>query len=32
MTVTMEEHLKHQLAVFMAIQVQAEWSAHRMRL
>lgn len=32
MTVTMEEHLKHQIAVFMAIQVQAEWSAHRMRL
>lgn len=32
MTVTMEEHLKHQLAVFMAIQVQAEWLAHRMRL
>lgn len=32
MTVTMEEHLKHQLAVFMAIQVQAEWSAHKMRL
>ena len=32
MTVTMEKHLKHQLAASMVIQVQAEWSAHRMRL